>query len=89
MALITQEMIDLTEITQNGPRKHDNFKDWFADPQIDEGKKYQLIWQVAHFETLNGFRKKDLQDMLCWLCEEALYVEHDTRPHLTVMEGGK
>ena len=60
MALITQEMMDLTGIPQNAPRKHDNFKDWLADPQIDEDKKYRLIWQAAHFETLNGFTKKDI-----------------------------
>lgn len=88
MALITQEMMDLTGIPQNGPRKHVNFKDWLADSQIDEGKKYRLIWQAAHFETLNGFTKKDLQDMLCWLCEEVLQVEHHARPALTVIEGG-
>lgn len=87
MALFTQEMMDLAGIQQNGPRKHDNFKDWLADPQISEDRKYRLVWQVAHFETLNGFTKKDLQDFLRWLCEDALEVAHETRPNLACGKG--
>ncbi|MBQ8708497.1 MAG: hypothetical protein IJ523_10460 [Succinivibrionaceae bacterium] len=87
MALFSQEMMDLTGTPQNGPRKHNNFKDWLADTQIGANKKYRLIWQVAHFETLNGFTKKDLQDMLRWLCEEVLGVTRDIRPNLTIIEG--
>lgn len=87
--LITQEMMDLTGIPQDGPRKYDNFKDWLNDQNISESKKYKLLWMVAHFETLNGFTKKDLQDMLCWICEEVLEVAHSAAPMLRVIDGGK
>ena len=44
--------------------KNRMFKDCITIP---DGKKINLIWEIAHLETLNGVTKDDLQAVLRWL----------------------
>ena len=57
--------------------KNRMFKDCIADNTIPDGKKINLIWEIAHLETLNGVTKDDLQAMLRWLVEHHYCIAED------------
>ena len=85
--LVTQEMMDLSSVKQEpGKIGHRNFVDLFDDPAVSEELKHNLAWKVAHFITLNGLTKAELQAMLRFIMEEFFH-EVPAKPQLTVIEG--
>jgi hypothetical protein len=87
MELVTQEMMDLSSVKQERVKiGHRNFVDLFDDPAVSEELKHNLAWKVAHFITLNGLTKAELQAMLRFIMEEFFH-EVPAKPQFTVIEG--
>lgn len=86
MELVTQEMMDLSSVKQEQVKAgYRSLADLFADPDGDEDHKHWIAWQVAHFVTLNGVTKADLQAMLCFIMEE--FFHEVKKPTLLVFKG--
>ena len=50
--------------------------EWLVDfENADEEQKLQIIWTIAHLETINSVSKDALRTMFNWLVEYALEVE--------------
>lgn len=85
--LVTQEMMDLSSIKQDKIIKdHRNFAELFDDPDVPDEVKHFYAWKAAHFITINGFTKAELQAMLRFIMEEFFHAE-PAKPQLTVIEG--
>lgn len=85
--LVTQEMMDLSSIKQEPIRLgHQNFVELFDDPDVSEELKHNIAWEVAHFITLNGLTKAELQAMLRFIMEECFDVV-PAKPQLEVIQG--
>lgn len=84
--LVTQEMMDLSSVAQERIRAgYRSLADLFADPDGDEDHKHWIAWQTAHFVTLNGVTKSDLQAMLRFVMEE--FFHEAKKPTLLVFKG--
>lgn len=85
--LVTQEKMDLSSVKQDASMLgHRNFVELFEDENVAEQRKHNIAWHVAHFVTLNGITKNDLQAMLKFIMEEFFYQEPE-KPILTVIKG--
>lgn len=83
---ISQEMMDLSSVKQEPVKAgYRSLAELFADPKGDEDQKHWLAWQVAHFVTLNGITKVDLQAMLRFIMEE--FFHEVKKPALLVIKG--
>lgn len=84
--LVTQERMDLSSVAQERVKAgYRTLADLFADPAGDKDHKHWIAWQVAHFVTLNGVRKTDLQAMLRFIMEE--FFHEIKKPALMVFKG--
>ena len=46
---------------------------WLIDfEEANEEGKLKIIWEVAHFTTMNSVNKEALRAMFCWLVDYAL-----------------
>lgn len=85
--LVTQEMMDLSSIKQEPIKTgHRNFAELFDDPDVPEQLKYNMAWKIAHFITVNGLTKAELQAMLRFIMEQFFH-EEPAKPTLTVIRG--
>ena len=85
--LVTQEMMDLSSVKQEQAKiGHRNFVELFDDPAVSEELKHHIAWRTAHFITLNGLTKAELQAMLRYIMEEFFH-EEPAKPTLTVILG--
>ena len=84
--LVTQEMMDLSSVKQEQVKAgYGSLADLFTDPAADEDHKHWIAWQVAHFVTLYGVTKADLQAMLRFIMEE--FFHEVKKPALLVIKG--
>lgn len=58
-----------------GQKAYESFAEWLSDPDADEQKKRDWIWEVKDFATLNSITKKDLQAALRFMAEDCYKVE--------------
>lgn len=70
-----------------GEKEYKNFAEWLMDPEADEQKKRNWIWEVKDFVTLNCITKKDLQAALKFMAEDCYHVE--SKPRLAIVEDGE
>lgn len=71
-----------------GQKAYESFADWLSDPDADEQKKRDWIWEVKDFATLNGITKKDLQAAMKFMAEDCYYAEPVQRISI-VKDGGQ